>query len=689
MLILKARAIIEVDPDSLWDIIYGKEIQVLFDDGGKRLSASEIILSAYAWQLIAHYPNTPLLMEDNVTEYYKNGIARRAMHLNLMQDIMSRVFDTYNIHDRKVVYRIVKLIAMINNKLYNKLYLTTMRYMVSSSILDSLHLLRHPDMVDLHDSLFDIELDQEIVSEKIAASTKLLVSDMKNPDGTVNGWSWMATRGLIKPVQLSATIFMRGYVTDTDRSLIPHVIINGYLRGMRTYRDYMVCARENAVAVRAQEDELRSASTDSRRMTYAASYVRDVIPGDCGSTETIPLLIDSLDYLNVVVGSYYHREGQPPVRITKNHTHLIGTVVNLRTSLGCRVTPASVSCSICNGDLSLSIPDGVNVGSDIAKTIHQWIVQMKLSKKHYLQSSDNSGEDGLSSTFKKLFKEDTHLRGVTLRPTHWRNAVEIHIEIPAGEYNSRLMTCLDVEDVNFLTLSQVSMAAEIYIKIVRPRSVIERGPIATTKMGIRPMLSYSVLDFLNKKHRLEGDTRIRLKGDVYVIDLTGFDFNNYLLKRPNKAPDEDESNRFLMGLYERTGDGGRSLSDNILETVSAIIERSIAGNLGVSLSSIITILSAYICKEDSYSLARGLLHTRHESATRVLTGRSLSMYLMLKDQNKIISEAGSYLIRERDDNTILDYVIDPVGAMKVNRIKPWYLQDLIADRLKEEKNANM
>ena len=671
MLEIYARKILKFDPDDLWDgKIVGDKISVVFDDGKLVMSATEIILSAYAWAYHTQIPTLPLLTCHTIKTYYKDGHPTRAMHVDLMETIYSLVLDLKQISKPEITYKLVEIACVANNNLYNKAFYATARYIRSTWVVDDLELIDDPTLVELKDKLLDVQLDESIVAKAIANATNVLNNDVINDKGIINVWSWLATRSLVKTKQLVQNIFMRGYITDTDGFVIDFPVLDSYMSGMRTYRSYNIVARENAVAIESQQDELRRASSDSRRMTYSASYRRGIVYEDCGSKDYLQFHVKDEAHLNIAVGTYHkHDKYEKLQRIEKTHKHLIGTIINVRSQFTCKIDDPSMSCSTCVGALSESIPAGVNLGADISRAIHQIIVQSKMSKKHFLDSS--SGNDSsMSPDFVKMMREN-NARFIYLRDVVHKRAKRIIFRI-AGT-NTNLLSVYDVVNIDMMTLSQVSTINHLELLIETKTKKVEID-FPTDKGGVKAMFSYRALRYLHEEYH-KGHERITVKGENIEVDMTGFDFSQPILKRPNIASDDDQPNRYLIELYERVGSEVKKGDDaNILETLQEIIDLSAKLDMKVSLGAIETILSAYICKDGGYNLARGFTGTHHATATRVLSNRSLSLFSMLRDQKKMITSVGVYLVEDRDDS-VLDIIMDPIGMLKKHNIKPTKLID--------------
>lgn len=670
---IKARKILQLDPLELWDLIVGKAIPVMFDDGVVVLPSTEIILSAYAWQIHKKYTKLPLTKDMVVSSFYKNGIASKDCLVPLLQALYRNTLEVYDIHDSEDSYKLAEVILRINNDLYNASFSTTARYITGSNVMEAILLHDNPKMRDIKNSLFDVEINEGIMSECIDDATEILVTNAKNPDGSVNYWSWMATRGLVKAKQLLLIVGFLRYVTDIDGTTIDYPVLYSYLGGIRTYSAYNIMARENADAVNSAQDDLRKASTDSRRMTYASSYKRKVIPGDCGTTEFILLHVEDQKYLNMLNGSMMNRANNPPIAINPSMTHLIGKTLQIRSQFTCAIQDPHIVCSSCVGRLSTSIPAGGNMGADIARRINQIIIQLKLSRKHHIDQSTGVGGT-TDKVFKAVFREKPQTREIYIRDVHVHGAVKVLLYIPNTFTNNRLVTMQEsVKNVQLLTLAQTSRIDYCNISIQKSRKLIEHEDINTCIHEIPPMFTYGVLEFLNTEYR-SGRDRITAKGDMYEVDLTGYDFDKPIMRRPNTAPDSDRDNKHIISLYERIGVKEEHVTDSILETLHEILRLSIKGNLKVTLSAIETILSAYICDDGSFNLARGFTNTYHASALQVLRGRSIAMYLILKSQKDTIAYPSAYLLTNRDDST-LDGIYDPVGLMKANKVRPTALQE--------------
>jgi len=664
---VSARRVLSLSEDELWETIVGDNLLVVCDDGEVPMTSTELIISAYAWSAHRNYKSLPLTTDCVLQPNEPRG---RGMHIKIMQRVFSIAMDVLlgshriDVDPPTLAYELIEGFTKRNNDLYNRGYLEFHKFITTSCIRDQMELYDHPELIELRESLFDTELNEGVVNECLNKAIKLLNSDLRNSDGSVNQLSWMARRKLIKDKQLAHSVFIRGYVTDTNDMVIDYPILDCYLTGMRTVRSFNIMSRENAVSVSAQQDELRRASTDSRRVTYVSSYKRGVVFGDCGSKDYIKYHVENQKFLNILAGSYIVNPEYSDrlIRVERSHKHLIGKTVDVRMQMTCRVKDPTISCMVCSGSTGETCPKGVNMGSDLARAIHQIIIQLQLSKKHFLDSAAGTG-GGVTPAWNKIFKENNK-RQVFIREGIFKGAVKVTISIPQM---GRLNQIFDVDNVDKLILDRVSDIRWAHIVITKKRSVIDEKTSAL-KGDVKCMLSYQALRFLKKKYD-EGDDRITPVESGATLDFTGFNFKkHHLFRRPNLAGDQSAIAKYLLSLYEHGGEG------SILETLHDIVKVTAELGSDVSLGAIETILSSYICKDGSYDLARGFENTHHGTALGVLSNRSLSALLLLKDQKTTIGTAKQFLLKHRDNN-MLDCVFKPAEILSENNIPATVVED--------------
>jgi hypothetical protein len=672
---IRARDLLRFPSEELWNILVGREIEVEFDDGTMMMSATELIVSATCWDFQRASHRMPLLKSHTINHHYRGNRPTKNIHVTVMNEIIKLMMTTLKSNDPNVAYTLTETVVEINNDLYNFTRRHCMEHVVGDKITDFIHLYRHPKIEAERKALYGVPLDQTVISDAIQKVTTLVCDDLKNPDGTVNIWSWLASRGLIKPLQLCQIIFIRGYIEDINNVNIPYPILDCYLTGMRSVHAYQIVARENATAVNATQDQLRKASTDSRRVTYVASYRRKIHPTDCGTTHTLPYVIGSQEVLNVLHGGYRVTRSGSLVMIDKHDTDLIGKTIQRRSLLTCEHPDDYGGCAICVGTQAYTYPEGVNVGGSTAKAAMEIIVQMKLSKKHYLSSA--STVIGGDATMKKLFTE-TNNGQIYLRSRFVRTMKDITLHIPIAT-NRNITDATTIEDVRRLTLSQVTNIRETIVTITTSRGKPTPYPMFVDEgCNSKAMLSYEALEYISQKAK-EGDDVITTEDDMFVISFKDFPFadNVPLMVRPGLVYSNDKATNVLMGHFERSGDMKKKISRNaIVSTLSEIVDLSIKLNLGLSMGAIEIILSGYLSRGDNMHITKGVDDTHHESAMDVLASRSLSVVLLQKDQKQLLASPRTILNTNRDDNP-LDGLIDPVGMMRKHKVKPWALQDAI------------
>ncbi len=287
------------------------------------------------------------------------------------------VYDGRPDHDREEVWR---TIYEQTNQLYNVMVTTTEQNLTSSDILDYLELYDHPIIAALNQTVKPTQKSLDTTYDGI----KLVI--YKDYNIRYNPICAAARAGLVKIDQVCQMVGPRGYMTDIDSNIFQRPILVGYFEGITTLYDAMIESRSAAKSLTFNKKPLRQVEYFNRKMQLLGSVVYGLVKGDCGSDRYLNIGIDKHN-LKYIEGLYRVEKGDKLVAMTREDTHLIGTIQRLRIPVNCKHRGTGHICETCFGELSYSVPRKTNLGHLCNIEMCQKGSQLVMSVKHYDGSS--------------------------------------------------------------------------------------------------------------------------------------------------------------------------------------------------------------------------------------------------------------------------------------------------------------
>ena len=524
-----ASEIAKLSNDFLWQNLRG-EFTLIFSDGEIETNYKETIYSAYGWRIFhLAYPNTPFLKKHHVKTIIKNGRLGGKTHLDLLGSMMWDTFAVYQTEGHSVRDELSRLIYVATNEMYNDLSIRLEEHVLSLDIIDFLEIIDHEDASDV---LNKIEYTAKYISDSYATLTNLLY----DPTKLINNPIAKAVKaGLVNKNQVLQCIGPVGFRTDIDSVIFPVPVVRGFVQGLRLLHDSLVESRSAAKSLYFSKDPLQDAEYFSRRLQLLCQIVENLHHTDCGSTDYLlwhvkPSIDDNggLNYsgdLKHLVGKYYVDEETSSLKAIKvTDSHLYGKTIRLRSVIaGCNHPDPHGVCSVCFGELSLSVPENTNLGHMCSTSMTQKTSQSVLSVKHLDASSAVEGIV-LNNEAKRFLEtsadQESYLFKANLENTDTKLVFNSSRAIGLTDINL-------VENIEDLFITRVSEIDQIGIMCA------VEGLVNVTEINVNINDRYASLthDFL--KH-------IKTKGwfvdekNNYIIELGGWDFSKPIMTLPQK-----------------------------------------------------------------------------------------------------------------------------------------------------------
>lgn len=392
-IIFPARELLKYTTEELRNVLTG-EFWLEFEDGKLFTNDRETMFTVPMWDWIRHHP-IPLMKRHHISHSLQKRFFHKNAHMDLLNTIHWDIYEAYKKYGRfgdyDLLEELVEEFYQLGNQQYNLLTIWMEPEVSTVSIKDVIALFHVPEIDAV---LSTVRPTEESVLGASSTITKLL-SKSDIPAIANNNVVRMARAGVIKMNQLVQAYAPTGYVEDIDGAIFKHPLMSNYTDGHRSLYDNMVESRKASQAIEATKAELEDAVYQSRRQEILNEILMNVHPGDCGTVEYLPIrlkqnnmLTESDLWLNQ--GKYYYDPLDPKQELHEillEDEHLYGKLIHMRTITHCAHPDPNGVCETCLGAISLTIPKKTNLGQLMTTDLYAFIIQLQLSKKHYLANS--------------------------------------------------------------------------------------------------------------------------------------------------------------------------------------------------------------------------------------------------------------------------------------------------------------
>lgn len=670
---IPARNLLKFSTEDLWEMLTG-EFVLVFDDGELETNYRETLYSSYGWDFHRVYPKTPLLLKHHVRHILKNKRLGSDTHLTLLGNCMWSVYDAYieqGIETPEAAIRrddLAESVYKLTNVMYNDLSYRLEEYVTSLDIVDFINALEHPRIKEVNviaqsmsiEEMGDRRRTEEVVNHAYEEIEAVLMTPGELPNNPIAAASQAK---IVSMGQVLQCLGPRGYLTDTDSTIFQYPVMRGYVQGMRTLYNSLVESRSAAKSLLFSKTPLQMAEYFSRRLQLMSQVVRNLHPGDCGTTEYLmwtvkgPLLgkggrVDYPGDLRFMEGKYYVADDGKLKILRSSDKHLIGKTLKLRSVLHCAHPDPYGICSTCFGELSLSVPESTNIGHMCCTSMTQESSQKVLSVKH-LDGSSAVESLEISPNDRKYLKMAPDEISYMLQD-RLKNKQVVNLVIPS-ERAANLTDVMEAKDVLDLSLSHVSELEEIGFVVFDGK--IEEEALCFVHMGRRlASMTHELLQYIRQR----GWT-IDAKHN-YVIDMTQWDWSKPILTLPLQHINMSDHSRDIAQMLESRVDD-LHLRDKAVSPDAFLKEffELVNDKLNVNLAVLEVILYAAMIRSAEnfdYALPKPWTDRGLGVMKASMAMRSLSAVMAYEGHHDIITSAMSYVITNRIDHP-MDMLVMP------------------------------
>lgn len=622
----RARAMLEVSTAELHDLLQG-EFTLVMDDGDLEVTARSTILSSYIWDFHRLYPDTPLLKEHHFASIISSKPYANSTHIKILERVLFCVYETYKDKSHGPDTNILaKRAYEITNNIYNDMVIRAEEYVVSLDITDFIEIMNAPKVKEVLDNVSEsptyVENCYKVLKEALHMTPSLYHNNLA-----------LATRsGLVREGQTLQCVGPRGFVTDVDSHYFKFPITRGFAKGLRNLESNLIESRSSAKSLASNKILLSGAEYFSRRLQVLDQIVETVHEGDCGSTNYLRWKVRAKELdehgrqlrpsdLDILQGKYYLDEKSGKLSILKsNQTDLIGKTIKIRSPIaGCAHPDPNGICSVCFGDLSLSVPKQTNIGHLCSATMMQQSNQNILSTKHYLDGASLGGDIRIPPEYADYLIVSKSGHGYMFNPAlkDKENYIVLTPQSVTG-----LVDLPGVTKVEDLSLTHVSDITAIGLRSIDKTGIEDQKLLQVAVDRRKASFTYPFLDHI-KKVGWSFDE----KGN-YVISLQGWNYNSSALRLPmrqyNMSDHADSISIAIESNQERLKEKEESQSaeDELIELSDLVNSRL---NVNIALLEVILLGSLVrSIEKNDYYIPKAGTEKQMSVAALTISNRSLS-----------------------------------------------------------------
>ena len=652
------RELLELSEDEIWALSPEEGIMLEFDD---KVSGEYDVVSTqiswYFWQITKHHNQVPITSDLHIGDLaFTDKLAQKIMNIAIQS---TRKFPEI---DREDVWHISY--RYIYNHLYNALASRLMAHISSTDAPALLELMDDPEIAKANAEVTEAA---HTVDHAYNVITKVF-KEHKYPDNPV---SLAVSYSTIKMTQMLPSVGPRGRLTDIDSVIYRKHVKRGFAMGFTSIADFAKESRSAAKALLFNKDPVATAEYFNRKLQFVAAYVKEIEPGDCGTTEyhTLHLsndeegeaLLESLDGLTKV-----NEDGTQHPIDANDHSQL-GKDISFRTTLTCRHLIEQKVCEKCYGELSYSVPHDSNPGHVSCTSVNEKITQLIISTKHldfiihsFIATINKSEENWLAVN-------EAQPDMIYLSRKQKNKDIAIRIYKQDATKLTDINYISDVENMKGAINRITSLSGIEFHQLDSNGALFDGVEIEMVRRSTKASLSVDMLSYIKTVGWRECDT-------FYTIPLKDWDIRKPMFVYPHKHENMSEfGNRVERFIRSSRTAGEKNVRkrgkvtmltqysdvDNAMYDAYYLISRKISG---VYMGHIATILAASrVNNEETRDYRMPLSKHSGTFSTHddIIKHRSLSVAMLYQGQRAYFDDIDSYIIKDRPSSILDDMIYLP------------------------------
>lgn len=624
------------------------KFKLKMDDGIIDAWTRETVFCSLFWLFQKVYPQVPILKAHHLNGQRLTKHTHPRLLTRLIRDSYDLVFAKHTKHyaathqvpvlepvveERDAIYKLCALTYEVTIKIHNFVSTKLGAWVVGISALDYLQVVDHPEIKAANavsePNQKNVLHSHKVVGHVIDTSKDFVGNRLAETNRTKS----------VSAGQNAQNVAARGYVTDPDSTIRKVPIMGGFAQGMANVYESVVEFQSTKKSLEYNKDPIKELEYFNRQTQLQCMVILDIEFGDCGTTRTNEFEVTAKS-LKSLDGRYHVLDDGRLENITPESRHLIGKTIKLRSPQQCHALIRQNLCSVCYGDQALSIMLQQNVGNVSSASMGGAATQGLLQTKH---------EDGSAITDEIILDEVVE-EYLAVSPLD--NRMRFTSKLMSGKwklsfYASEAINLPDINHVDNtekLSTQNISSLSEI-ILINTTDEGEEHIPMTIAHAGRNGSFTHNFIRFIRtvNYHYVE-DGRVE-------VDLDGWDLDLDVLEFPMRSYNMIEHVRNLKKFIFRPKVRSlreykaRGLDDIMKERTQEFFD-IVDKRMDLPLIHMEVILASTLEHEDSSSDRR----LPSPEAPRVygdmgdqLTKRSMATAMIYENQNKTLTNPGSYL----------------------------------------------
>lgn len=610
IVIINANDVLKIKRLDVW-LIPDEMHEVSFADGVVvHLRTRQLIFNRYIWGLFELHPDVPILSTHDVSTYLGKNSFDGSTHIRMLESIFQYICVVKNLQYYSQKEHLLKKGYRIVNDIFNEIILNAAEDVTTIDAIDYVKLINDPRIVNIHSKLNN-------TPESIDRAYKE-IRQYVNDDVTNNRFIAAYKSKAINDNQANQCIGPRGLVTDLDRTVFKQPIHNGFIRGMGNLYELIAEERTAAKALNATDIHIKTSEYASRRIQVLTMCVTGIEALDCGSTDYAEVYVKE-KYLPNLKGKYYLDETTNKLSIiTGSETHLINTVIKMRTSLGCKAHDRSKICATCLGGISRNFKENSNLGYTMTAYLMEKLTQAILSTKHLTHSVKKSSIT-LNPSSAKYFRVDAE-NNIYFNPDVPLD--QIHLVLPNAKLN-KLVDVLNLKHTN-VAMSKIGELEIVGIRDARSKSTT----LESVNVAYKDRMSNITRELLIyiKSVKVSTDPR-----GNFVVPMGQFDISQPVFHNPLKETNVVTFVNRIAAMIETNADKITDPIEKLFALFDAVLDQF---NCNISvLEVMVYATTAYDAKSGDYRLGRGSPVATVETKANLFRNRSMAALLIYEHQH--------------------------------------------------------
>ena len=491
-------------PENYFNVIYEDNVIV-------KEHKRHILFNKVCWELFTLYSNTPIISTLTIKALLEKENYNAETHVKLLEKIFKHICNVNNIVTYEQKEPLLRLVYKAINNIYNIIICGNLKSAFTIDAIDFVNVVENEEIKKIH---ANIKSTPESIEDSYRKIKKTLLFDLDSNNNFVKAYRSKA----INENQANQCIGPRGFVSDIDKTVYKNPVKGGFIRGLNNLYELIVESKTAAKSLYNNENSVKISEYISRRFNLLAMSVFNIEIGDCGSTEYFELLVTTDNILSLK-GKYYLDKNNTLKIFEGNEEHLINNLIQIRTTLGCKLHDHHKVCSTCFGDLSHNFPLNSNIGYITTAYLMEKSSQSILSTKHLTHSVKKTVIQ-LEGIANKYFYTDEE-NNIYFNPEF--DLTNFAIILNSNKLK-KLVDIFNTQNRN-ISLNKIGELEEVYLKRITD------GAIESVNISYRDRNSIITKYFLDyiKKYRPESDA----KGN-FIIYLKNFDKSHAIFHCPLK-----------------------------------------------------------------------------------------------------------------------------------------------------------